>query len=82
MKIKELREKSDIELEKTLAESRSGLQDRRFAIAGRRLKRVREVRDIRKNIARTLTLIGERKSEKNKQGSSPVEARETGRTEE
>jgi ribosomal protein L29 len=60
MKIKELRDKSDVELDKMLAEYRSKLQDQRFAIAGRRLKRVREVRDIRKGIAQILTLKKER----------------------
>lgn len=60
MKIKELREKSDVELDRVLAELRSRLQDQRFGLAGRRLKRVREVRDVRKDIARILTLKKER----------------------
>ncbi|MEA3249182.1 MAG: 50S ribosomal protein L29 [Patescibacteria group bacterium] len=64
MKIKELREKSDVELERMLAEFRSKLQDQRFAVAGRRLKRVREMREIKKGIAQILTLQKERDSEK------------------
>lgn len=60
MKIKELREKTDVELDKTLAELRSKRQDQQFAIAGRRMKRVREVRDVRKGIARIMTLKKER----------------------
>lgn len=60
MKIKELREKSEIELDKELAELQSKMQDQRFAVAGRRLTRVREMRSARKDIARILTLKKER----------------------
>ncbi|MBU0625085.1 50S ribosomal protein L29 [Patescibacteria group bacterium] len=62
MKIKELREKSDLELDKLLTELMSQLQDCRFAVAGRRLKRVREMLEARKTIARILTLKKERQS--------------------
>jgi large subunit ribosomal protein L29 len=62
MKIKELREKSDLELDKSLVDLQSRLQDCRFAIAGRRFKRVREMLDIRKTIARILTLKKERQT--------------------
>jgi large subunit ribosomal protein L29 len=60
MNIKELREKTDVELDKILAELRSQLQDQRFAIAGRRLTRVREVREVKKAIARIMTLKKQR----------------------
>ncbi len=71
MKIKELRDKSDVELERMLAELRSKLQDQRFGLAGRRFKRVREVRDVRKGIARILTLMKERAAA---QPQAPVKA--------
>lgn len=74
MKIKELREKSDIELDRMLAELRSKLQDQKFAIAGRRLKRVHEVRDVRTDIARIMTLKKERALAAAPQGAGAVEA--------
>lgn len=84
MKIKELREKTDVELDKMLAEFRSKRQDQQFAIAGRRMKRVREVRDVRKGIAQILTLKKERASEavgSTKKDEVLSEARQAGRVE-
>jgi large subunit ribosomal protein L29 len=72
MKIKELREKSDVELNKMLTELQSKLQDLRFSVAGRRLKRVREMRDIKKGIARIMTLMKERELA-SKKVEAPVE---------
>ena len=60
MKINELREKSDIELDKALVETHSKLQDQRFAVAGRRLKLVREMREAKKTVARIMTLKKQR----------------------
>ncbi|HCC22425.1 50S ribosomal protein L29 [Candidatus Uhrbacteria bacterium RIFOXYC2_FULL_47_19] len=60
MKMKELKEKSDAELGRLLAELQSQLQDHRFAAVGRRLTRVRELRTIRKDIARILYVRHER----------------------
>lgn len=60
-KLKELREMSDADLAKELAGLRSQLQDQRFSLAGRRLTRVRDVRDVKKGIARILTIQNERK---------------------
>jgi len=78
MKIKELREKSDVELNKLLTELQSKLQDLRFAVAGRRLKRVREMREAKKGIARILTLMKERELASNKveAPAQKVEAKE------
>ena len=56
MKINELRDKSDIELDKLLTETHSQLQDQRFAVAGRRLKLVRAMREAKKTVARIMTL--------------------------
>jgi len=56
MKITELREKNDKELDRMLAELRDKVRDLRFRIAARRLTDVREVRETRKAIARILTV--------------------------
>ncbi|MFH2063420.1 MAG: 50S ribosomal protein L29 [bacterium] len=56
MKIKEILEKSDVELGRLLAELQSRLQDLRFNAAGRSLTRVREMRTTRRDIARILTV--------------------------
>ena len=60
MKMNEMKEKSDVELGRLLAELQSQMQDRRFATVGRRLTRVRELRTIRKDIARILSIRHER----------------------
>jgi large subunit ribosomal protein L29 len=56
MKINEIKEKSDVELDKELAALRDKLRDLRFKIAARRLTDVREVRETRKTIARIMTV--------------------------
>jgi large subunit ribosomal protein L29 len=57
MKITELRQKSKTELEKILAESREKLRQLRFDLASGKVKNVREIRKIKKDIARILTII-------------------------
>jgi large subunit ribosomal protein L29 len=56
MKISELREKTDIELDRMLAEHRNKVRDLRFKVAARQLTDVREIRETRKAIAQILTL--------------------------
>ena len=56
MKIKDLREKSEVELERLLADSRNKLRELRFRIAAKQLGDVREVRQVRRTIAQILTL--------------------------
>jgi len=63
MKIKELRQKSDVELKRMLPELREKLRDMRFKAAQRQLKKVREIRQTKRMIARILTLLHERKNE-------------------
>lgn len=57
MKILELRQKSKIELEKMLQDSREKLRQLRFDLASGKVKNVKEIREIKKNIARILTLL-------------------------
>lgn len=61
MKIKELKIKSENELQALLRESREKLRDLRFKVAQRQLKNVRDVRKTKKLIAQILTLLKEHK---------------------
>ena len=56
MKTTELRQKSKSELEKSLQDSREKLRQLRFNLAAGKVKNVREIRKIKKDIARILTL--------------------------
>lgn len=60
MKIKELKIKSLEELKTLLKESRDQLQEKRFKVAQRQLKNVKEIQTIKKNISQILTLIKEK----------------------
>lgn len=61
MKFKELKQKNEIELKKLLADSREKLRDLRFRVASRQLKDVRQIRKIKKTIAKVLTLLTKKK---------------------
>ncbi len=60
MKFKELKTKSDRELEEILNRTRDDLQRIKFKVASRQLKDVREVRVAKKLIAQILTLKKQR----------------------
>ncbi len=62
MEIKDLRDKTDVELDRLLAELRDKVRSMRFRIAARQLNDVREVREAKKSIARILTLRRQRLS--------------------
>ena len=57
MKITELRQKSESELQKILSDDREKLRQLRFDLAAGKVKNVREVRKIKKDIARILTML-------------------------
>lgn len=57
MKAKEIREKSREELEKNLRELRNKLTKIKFDIAAKQMKNHREIRKVKKDIARILTVI-------------------------
>ena len=56
MDIKELREKSDTELDRLLRDSRNKIREFRFKVAAKKMADVREIREIKKTVARILTL--------------------------
>ncbi|MBZ9573032.1 50S ribosomal protein L29 [Patescibacteria group bacterium] len=57
MKTQELRQKSQVELQKILTENREKLRQLRFDLDSGKVKNVREIRKIKKEVARILTLI-------------------------
>ena len=57
MKIKELRQKTDKELKELLQEDKLKLGQFKFDLASKKIKNVREIRDLRRDIARILTLL-------------------------
>lgn len=57
MKIQELHQKSQAELQKLLQDLRERLRQLRFDLAAGKVKNVREIRQIKKDIARILTLL-------------------------
>jgi len=57
MRISELRQKPKNELQNLLVEKRERLRILRFDLASGKVKNVREIRQIKKDIARMLTLL-------------------------
>ncbi|MEK7503828.1 MAG: 50S ribosomal protein L29 [Patescibacteria group bacterium] len=57
MKISEIRQKTKKELESMLRERRERLRNLRFDLASGKVKNVREIRELKKDIARVLTLL-------------------------
>jgi large subunit ribosomal protein L29 len=57
MEITELRQKSKAELQKILQDNRERLRQLRFDLAAGKVKNVREIRKIKKDIARILTIL-------------------------
>ena len=56
MKITELRQKSPKELQRVLEEDREKLRQLRFGLISGKVKNVREIRMLKKDIARILTI--------------------------
>ena len=57
MKITELKQKSRKELQKLLMDNREELRQMRFDLASGKIKNVKEIRQVRKDIARILTIL-------------------------
>ena len=57
MKMQEFKQKPKEELQRILAENRERLRVLRFNLLSGKVKNVREIRGIRKDIARILTLL-------------------------
>lgn len=59
MRVRELRQKSKPELQKFLQDSRERLRQLHFDLSSGKVKNVREIRKIKKDIARILTILPE-----------------------
>ena len=57
MKIKELKQLSREELKKKMADAREKLRQMRFDLQAGKVKDVREIRQVKKDIARILTIM-------------------------
>jgi len=60
VKVESLRKKEKPELQKLLREKREKLQRLRFDLASGNLKNIRAIRQIKKDIARILTILNEK----------------------
>jgi large subunit ribosomal protein L29 len=61
MKAKDLNKKTDADLVKLVGDGRAKLQQFRFDLSSGKIKNVREIRKVRREIARLLTLLSQRK---------------------
>lgn len=61
MKVIELRKKSKQELEKSAGELRRKISDLRFKFSSNKLKNVKEISNAKKELARTLTILCQKK---------------------
>lgn len=59
MKFKEIKNKSTAELNRELTQLRANLRDRRFKVAQGQHKDVREIRELKSDIARIMTRLTE-----------------------
>ncbi len=66
MKIKELKEKTDKELHEFLMENRQKLGQLKFDLSFKKLKNVKQIGELRKNIARVLTILKGKENGTNK----------------
>ncbi len=60
MKIKELRVKNETELKRLLVETQEKVRVMRFKVAQRQLKKVHEVKNVKRDIARILLVLKEK----------------------
>ncbi len=65
MKIEEIRKKDKSELEKSIQDLRKKLSDIRFKFSANKLKNVKEIGNIKKEIARMLTILNQNAKIKN-----------------
>ncbi len=64
MKVSEIKEKNEKELKKLLSEKRKKFQEVKFNLSSGRVKNTKEARNLRKDIARILTILKEGSHEK------------------
>lgn len=72
MDFNELKQKSPVELQRLLQEKREQLRDRRFKVAQGQHKDVRELRELKHDIARLLTKVNDTKTDSPSVTTSPT----------
>ena len=60
MKIKELQVKNEIELKRLLVDTQEKLRVMRFKVAQRQLKKVHEIKNVKRDVARILSVLKEK----------------------
>ncbi|MBT4121632.1 50S ribosomal protein L29 [bacterium] len=63
MELKEFRTKTEKELKKLLAQNREKLRSLRFSVSSKQLKNIREIRIVRKEVSRILTVLKDKVAE-------------------
>lgn len=66
MKIQEIKKLETLKLQEKLAELRNKSRELRFSIANNQLKDVRVLREVKKDIAKILTVLNQTRIEKDK----------------
>ena len=72
MKIKEIEKKKENELQQLLKEKRERLRQLRFTLATGKVKNFREVRLIKKDIAKILTVVNRKEEDKNSKKKNEI----------
>lgn len=67
MKIKEIREKSDKELQNMVRTEKEKLKKLRFSLSSKQLKNYNEITETKKNIAKAKTVLKEKSQISNKE---------------
>ncbi len=62
--LKELKLKSENDLQKLLASSREKLRELKFKVSQNQLKNIREIREIKKRVSKILTLLNQKQKKK------------------
>jgi large subunit ribosomal protein L29 len=60
MKVKEIREKTEKELQSLIKENKKQLKELRFSLANRQLKDTQDIREAKKTVARAETILKEK----------------------
>lgn len=76
MNPKELKNKSEKELQQLIGERRERIRQLRFAIASGKVKNVREIRMLKREIARALTFLNNKEDIRPKEFSKVSEKKE------
>ncbi|MCK5415952.1 50S ribosomal protein L29 [Candidatus Parcubacteria bacterium] len=77
MNFKELKKKKESELHNLLAESRDKLRELRFKDANKQLKTVNKISELKKVIAKILTILNEKKKVVNGLSNKVVETKDS-----